>query len=254
MAADCLQQRAERLGATTWIGGPPVLFERIGSLGFQLLLREGLRPSSRVLDVGCGALRLGYWLMRFLEPGHYFGIEPQEHLVKIGLEELIEPEIVQRADAHFNNNEEFDFSVFGEQFDFALARSIWTHASKSQISAMLSSFAANSSQSGVFLASYIPASVVARLGRTLPPLEKITSSLSLAAHLPGLAQRWPTIGPSRDYLGDSWIGRDRTSKESGMVGHRFSWIADEAQRNGLTVRQLPYAVANHQYWLRIAHA
>ena len=71
-----------------------------------------------------------------------------------GLEELLEPEVVQRAEARFDFNDEFDFSVVGENVDFVVAWSIWTHASKSQIGAMLDSFARTSSPAGVLLTSY----------------------------------------------------------------------------------------------------
>ena len=78
--AESLQDRSERLAEEVFLGGPKRDFERVGRLGFEVLLAEQLRPSSRVLDVGCGALRLGYWLMRFLDPGCYFGIEPQQEI------------------------------------------------------------------------------------------------------------------------------------------------------------------------------
>lgn len=254
VAVDSLQERSERVARTTWLGGPPDQFEPVGRLGFQLLMREGLRPSSRVLDVGCGALRLGYWLMRFLDPGCYFGIEPQQDMLRVGLEQLVEPQVVERAGAHFSANDDFDFSVFDETFDFVVARSIWTHASKAQISAMLGSFAANSSPGALFLTSYKPASAAALAGRIWAPAERAATVLSLAALSPAVARRWPAIGPSFDYQGNTWVGRSDSSTTAGVVRHRFSWIAAEAQRHNLAVRQLPYAVANHQFWLRIEHA
>ncbi len=223
-------------------------------MGFSLLLREGLRPSSRVLDVGCGALRLGYWLMRFLEPGCYFGIEPQQEMLGVGLEELIEPQVVERADAHFDANEDFDFSVFGETFDFVFARSIWTHASKPQISAMLRSFACTSSVAGVFLASYKPASTVVLAAQAVPAFKPLARTMSLATLAPSLAQRWPAMLPGFDYQGQTWVGRDSSSDQGGLVRHRFRGIAEEAQRHELVVRQLPFTVMGNQYWLRIAHA
>ena len=50
-------------------GGPPQLFESAGRLQLATLVREGLYPYSRLLDVGCGCLRAGYWLIRLLDPG-----------------------------------------------------------------------------------------------------------------------------------------------------------------------------------------
>ncbi len=251
MSTEPLQARAERLAETTWLGGPPRVFEAVGRMGFTVLLEQGLRPSSRVLDVGCGALRLGYWLMRFLDPGGYHGIEPQQDMLRVGLEQIVEADVVERAQARFSDNQEFDFSVFETEFDFVVARSIWSHASKPQISAMLSSFARTASPSGIFLTSYKPATLTAVLAERVPPLQPPIASISLAAHRPELARRWPGLAPFTDYKGRAWVGRDGASKVSGTVRHSFGWIAAEAERNGLVARQLSREVVSHQYWLRL---
>jgi SAM-dependent methyltransferase len=248
-----LQEQAERVGGGgQFLGGPLANFERVGRLGFEVLLREGLTPTSRVLDVGCGSLRLGYWLMRFLDPGCYFGIEPAQERLRLGLDELLEPDVVERAQARFSANDDFDFSVFGETFDFVIARSIWTHASKPQIAAMLGSFAATSSGAGVFLASYYPASAWFKAGRRWPRLQRVVTKLPLAELSPTLA-RLPSAF-SKDYRGDTWVGRSHESDRAGVRKHSLRWIASEADRHGLRVQLMPYPVFHHQYWLRLTHA
>ena len=253
MDGDSLQDRSERLAEKTFLGGPKRDFERVGRLGFEVLLREGLLPSSTVLDVGCGALRLGYWLMRFLDPGCYCGIEPQQDMLKLGLERLVEPDAVARAEARFAYNDDFDFSGFGTRFDFVIARSIWTHASKQQISAMLRSFAATSSAHGVFLASYYPAGRWFKVGRKWPRLERGVAKLPLSELSP-LISRLPSLQPSNDYLGDAWVGRSHESDQPGRVKHSLRWIAPEAARHALRAQLTCYPIVNHQYWLRITHA
>ena len=47
----------------------------LGRLYFDHLVEWGLDPDARVLDVGCGAGRLGIWLLRYLNPARYFGID-----------------------------------------------------------------------------------------------------------------------------------------------------------------------------------
>ena len=250
MPEESLRERSERIAQTTFLGGPGWDFERVGRIGFEVLLHEGLSPSSRVLDVGCGALRLGYWLMRFLDPGCYFGIEPQQDMLRIGLDELVEPDVVERADAHFSANDDFDFSVFGESFDFVVARSIWTHASKPQISSMLASFAHTSAPGGVFLTSYYPAGLFFKAGHRWPRLEGVVTKLPLAHMSPTLA-RLPSLA-SNEYRGSTWVGKSHESDEGGVAKHSLRWIAAEAARNGLTVQLMPYRVLHHQYWLRIS--
>ncbi|GAA3136755.1 class I SAM-dependent methyltransferase [Streptosporangium carneum] len=48
---------------------------RIGKMQFDYLIDHGLTPQDRVLDIGCGNLRLGWRLIGYLEPGNYYGID-----------------------------------------------------------------------------------------------------------------------------------------------------------------------------------
>jgi SAM-dependent methyltransferase len=47
----------------------------IGRSYFEFLREQGLRPDHRVLDFGCGAGRIGIWLVPYLERGHYVGVD-----------------------------------------------------------------------------------------------------------------------------------------------------------------------------------
>lgn len=213
-----LQEKAERLSQETFLGGPLGVFESAGRMQLIALLREGVYPDSTVLDVGCGCLRAGYWLIHFLEPGRYFGIEPNRWMLEAGVRHLLEPGLVESKRPRFDSNPDFDFSVFGETFDFVLARSIWTHAAKDQIRKMLDGFAAHARPGGVFLASYRRA---------------------------GLFRR--------DYRGRHWVGRSHESESPGMVAHRFGWVREECRVRGLGVGEIRDGAYNFggQRWLRI---
>jgi SAM-dependent methyltransferase len=249
-----LQARSERLAEEVFLGGPARDFERVGRLCVDVLLREGLSPSSRVLDFGAGALRVGYWLMRLLDPGCYFAIEPNREMLKVGLERIVEPDVLARAGASFDHNDRFDFSVFGESFDFVLARSIWTHASKSQMAVMLASFARSAAPGGVLLATYHPASLVyshrPRSARLRRLWARAASGLPLEELSPLLAAL-PALGRSREYDGEAWVGLSHQSDEPGVVQHSLGWISGEARALGLEVRLTSHPVVNDQYWLRV---
>ncbi|MGH2908377.1 MAG: class I SAM-dependent methyltransferase [Solirubrobacteraceae bacterium] len=248
-----LQRRSERLAESAFLGGPPRDFERMGRHCLEVLLGEGLTTSSKVLDVGCGALRAGYWLMRLLDPGHYFGIEPNREMLTLGLEQLVEPDVVARAQARFANNEDFDFSGFGETFDFALARSIWTHTSRDQITTMLKSFADTATPDGVLLASYLPQSaIVSRVRRWRPGVERFASELPLERLTPALA-RLPRVG-SHGYTGQGWVGRSHESTTAGTVRHGLPWLTASAREQGLRLELTSHRVLNGQYWLRVRRA
>jgi hypothetical protein len=152
-----VQARAELLGAKTFLGVPVKDFEAAGREQLAYLLRAGLTPPSKVVELGCGVLRGGYWIIHFLNPGCYYGIEPHQDRLRSGIHVILEPETLQSERPSFDMNDRFDTSVFRKKFDFFLAYSIWTHASKPQIRLMLDSFLRDSHQNGVFLATFLPA-------------------------------------------------------------------------------------------------
>lgn len=52
-----------------------------------------ISQSSKVIDYGCGSLRVGAHFIRFLDPGRYFGLELAKGLYEMG-EEVIGPELI----------------------------------------------------------------------------------------------------------------------------------------------------------------
>lgn len=211
-----LQDRAEGLRQLKFVGVPSDDFERGGREQLIFMLMHGLTPSSKVVDIGCGVLRAGYWLLHFLEPRCYFGIEPSAERLAIGLSSILEPHVQATKHPAFDTNADFDTSVFSEKFDYFLAYSIWTHASKRQITAMLDRFLADSSDDGIFLTTFLPAG----FGR-------------------------------RDYQGDEWFGTSHESDAPGCIFHSFRWIKTECRRKGLSVTQLGRDTTLGQSWLRI---
>mgnify|MGYP006272933201 CR=1 FL=1 len=108
------------------IGG---LWEELGELQKQFLIKDGLKPHHRVLDVGCGSLRAGVRLAPWLEPGRYFGIDLRAELLDAGYDAEIAPQPwsdrLPRSNLHAT--EAFDATGFGVLFDVGLAQSVFTH-------------------------------------------------------------------------------------------------------------------------------
>jgi SAM-dependent methyltransferase len=202
-----------------FLGGPAELFDVAGREQLIVLLEHGLLYTSRVLDIGCGCLRGGRWIMSVLEPGHYFGIEPQRAMVEKGLQRFVDPKIIEIKAPHFDYNDRFDFSVFGETFTHFMARSIWTHASKSQIETMLDGVVACGEANAILLASFRPPRMFGRNG---------------------------------DYKGDHWVGRSHTSEIGGMVTHSYRWIERACDRRGLRSHRLDRPPVGKQWWIAVS--
>jgi hypothetical protein len=134
----------------------------------------------------------------------------------MGIQTILEEDVFNTKQPRFDTNPRFDTSVFGERFDFFLAYSIWTHASKRQILTMLEMFLRDSSREAAFLTTYMPAT-------------------------------WRY----QDYRGANWNGTSHESIVPGCIRHRFSWIKTECSRRGLTVFKLGRDATHDQYWLEI---
>jgi SAM-dependent methyltransferase len=216
-----LQKKAEELSSTVFLGGPTQFFESVGRLQLIVLLKEGLYPDSKVLDIGCGCLRGGYWLIHFLNPNCYFGIEPNRKMLELGMQNFLGPDVTKAKKPKFDYNQDFDSSIFGEKFDFFLARSIWTHASKIQIQKMLDSFVRDSKDDGVFLTSVLKRYYYFKKG---------------------------------DYKGDKWVGRNQESDAPGNVYHSFRWIRNQCRQRGLVLKVYKDKCYNfgNQIWLEIS--
>ena len=206
-----------------FLGGPAEVFDEVGREQLAVLLDFGLLYSSRVLNVGCGCLRGGRWIIPLLSPGHYFGIEPATAMLKRGLRDFLEPEMLALKRPIFDHNDRFDFGVFGAdaKFSHVIARSVWTHADKHQITQMLRSFKALSAPNGVFVASFVPASWHGR----------------------------------DDYRGTGWVGRSHESSVAGMVRHSYAWIASTCASLGILAKRVAHRPpVNGQSWIVMTHA
>jgi hypothetical protein len=132
-----LEQRFAALAKDKFLSVPVEAFEAAGREQLDYLRKAGLSPGSKLVDLGCGVLRAGYWIIRFLDSGCYCGIEPHQERLQIGIHSILDPGTIELKRPRFHTNPNFDTSVFGVKFDFFLAYSVWTHASKSQIQTML---------------------------------------------------------------------------------------------------------------------
>jgi SAM-dependent methyltransferase len=136
------------------VGG---LWDEIGGLQFDFIKSQGLDPSHRFLDVGCGSLRGGIHFIRYLEPGRYYGIDMNSSLLNAGREVELPRAGLTDRDPHLLVNETFDFRRFGTTFHYALAVSVFTHVSINAIQRCLVNMASVLEPGGKFFATYFPA-------------------------------------------------------------------------------------------------
>ncbi len=137
--------------------GPPGRYDRMGRLQLETMIRLGLRPHHRLLDIGCGSLRAGKRLIPYLDTGRYFGIEPNEWLVKEGIEKEVGARLMERKRPRFHSDADFTLTAFDERFDFMIAQSIFSHASPAQIERCLAQARLALAERGILAANFLEA-------------------------------------------------------------------------------------------------
>ena len=118
----------------------------------DFLQQQGLLPEHRLLDIGCGSLRAGCWLIP-TSRATATGIEPNRVMLRFGREILLKPELLSLKRPSFDHNTR-DFSVFGASLTSWLAPSGATpRTSDSEDAAAVQGH----QLPGQFFASYLPA-------------------------------------------------------------------------------------------------
>jgi len=135
--------------------GPPDRFDFMSATQFALLFHLGLRDEHKVLDFGCGSLRLGRLLIPFLVPEGYFGIDPNSWLIEDALDNEIGRGILKIKLPYFNHNSDFNCDVFEKKFDFIMAQSILTHTGADLTNKFFASASKALVKDGIILFSYI---------------------------------------------------------------------------------------------------
>ena len=133
--------------------GPMDKYDVLGGLQFKVLFDLGLREYHTLLDIGCGSLRGGRLFIVYLLAGCYNGIEPNQYLVRAGIDRELGQSVIELKRPQIVYNEEFVPPHDGP-FDFILAQSIFSHASSDQIDTCLNMVARTMTTDGTFVATF----------------------------------------------------------------------------------------------------
>lgn len=135
--------------------GPPEDYDLISAMTFNLLTSAGLRQHHRLLDIGCGSLRCGRLFIPYLNAGNYFGIEPHAWLVKDGILNETGEDLIRLKRPVFSYETSLNEFLEPLQLDYAVAQSIFSHASISIIRDWLKDCSLHLKESGALFATFV---------------------------------------------------------------------------------------------------
>lgn len=119
---------------------------------FQIdfLMRQGLLPEHRLLDLGCGTLRGGIPIIEYLSSGNYTGIEVRREVLEEGRKELLESNLRTKLPTLLCT-EKLDAVRLHERFDIVWAFSVLIHLSDAILETALATISRHLSPNGRFL-------------------------------------------------------------------------------------------------------
>lgn len=103
-------------------------WDETGRAQMRILRAAGLQRGHRLLDIGCGALRLGHLAVPFLDPLHYWGTDASGPLMRRGWEvELTGADRARLPVSQLVEDAHFAFPGIPELIDYAIAFGVFTH-------------------------------------------------------------------------------------------------------------------------------
>lgn len=163
--------------------GPPHDYDLVAAMSFGLLTLLGLRQHHRLLDVGCGSLRIGRLLLPYLNRGGYTGLEPNAWLIEEGIaREIGQDQIDIKRPAFYRSANPEVLLADGLQFDYILAQSIFSHCGPDLLQEWLVSCARLLRPGGTLVATYVRGDEdTERIGWIYPECVALTDGTVAAA-------------------------------------------------------------------------
>lgn len=132
--------------------GNPKYWKLKQKFQLEFLKQVGLSPSDKVLDIGCGTLRGGIPIIKFLDSSNYYGIEVRKEVLDEGFKEASEQKVMDK-DPNLIHFEDFDALKIDANFEYIFAFSVLIHMTDEIIEKCFHFVAENLTRDGVFYAN-----------------------------------------------------------------------------------------------------
>ena len=120
-------QDAEDADYKEFFGGGAKGWDQRGRFQLEFLKSRGVTKSHVLADVGCGPLRAGSHLIRYLDAGNYCGIDYNPDFIRVASETVMRDVGLASKAPRLKTINDFAFSELGSTFDIVLAFSVLNH-------------------------------------------------------------------------------------------------------------------------------
>lgn len=113
------------------LGGGAEHWETRGLFQLDFLKSVGLTNSSTLLDIGCGPIRAGKHLIKFLDAGNYYGTDYNEDFLSVA-RDIVNEDNLSDKNPNFVRQSDFQFGEIERSFNYIIAFSVLNHCSHTQ--------------------------------------------------------------------------------------------------------------------------
>jgi len=101
---------------------PVAKWDVIREWQFSEAINVGLKPHHKFLDVGCGSLALGEWVIDYLDTGNYTGIDVRGEVIEVAEKVVLEAGLEVKNPGLYE--ESVASNILAPEFDFVWAFSV----------------------------------------------------------------------------------------------------------------------------------
>ena len=118
----------------------------------KFLQCHGLNEKSTVMDYGCGSLRLGKTLIKYLNPQNYVGVDISDHFYSLGIKNYLTNEVYKqkRPEFYIINSDDYETHLSGRTFDFIYSQWVMMHVHPDQLSRYFDNIFSQMNEESVF--------------------------------------------------------------------------------------------------------
>ena len=110
-----------------YFGGGSDKWELRGAFQCYFLEKMGIQPSSRFLDIGCGPLRGGSPIIKYLNCEMYQGVDYNADFIGVARHIVDRDPALKIKNPQLQLLQNFNFNQLTDRYDFALAFSVLNH-------------------------------------------------------------------------------------------------------------------------------
>ena len=128
----------------------------VGREQFDYLVSRGLESRHRLADLGCGTLRTGIWIIRYLDPECYFGIDRHRKSLEAAAQYEIPLHGLEAKRPRLLNDAGFSLDHFRVSFDWIISLSLFSSLPQEEAPLAMAQVSSSLKPGGRFVVNHGP--------------------------------------------------------------------------------------------------